>query len=780
MIHKGKNVPCEGCRERKKKCSSGQPCERCKRLGIECQYLKPATPPDLNYVDMVNNHELKANVDKLEHLIKYMEEEMRQLQQSSHCNRASPTYSSLHPLIAKRELSSGSIPIESSDCSIWSVSTIDSPSTITTTTPPLHPTELTAVKKRKPQNQYYPQSTITTNWKLKLGPHGLCIETNILSYDDLMHQIQAFAFAKTLNEEPITPLFKQPSNSTHPTIPRYALNSPMRRAHFRAIKQCITLNEQHSVQEASSSSPSLSLTLSLKNEKNDVNASWNSDHDRGVPSSILHFKQQNSQHITLKLIDIFFSCQFYQNMCLHRNTFYSLFVDQDDPEASPVVCALTAAILTMHCHHILEIIPYSQQINAHSYFISRAKYLLSNVFDELTLEPYLTYLFMALYYIKLQRPRDAIRYFEQCIRIRHLLVDEYMPKKGYSDHTGEQELFKRSHKVLFMIARQVEFLHNRRGIIVRSMEHKRQTIPPLVNELKQYVKPEDCLPTSFPDEDARVSRVIKQDGCSDRIYHVLTKFLAFTRYSQDPVPLPMLVKTEAALNEYYFKDLPPEFRLALNIFEDNLSDEEFRRRLADDDNSDAASITLAIRYYQAVISIHEPFVPTLPPEYNLNSTAKDTPGTLPILSMDEDHSASEKHEEHERAMHTLRAFEICYRSSIILVRLLEYMIVTLDICTDSLMPCLLTAWDTHVRNACLGLTDPEKAQKHVPTQVVKVSREYVLRCVAIVRKGYHYNAADKGLWEHYQSVESELLNAMFVTRPYSAQYWDSLGPTNTR
>ncbi|KAI9493986.1 hypothetical protein BDB00DRAFT_820321 [Zychaea mexicana] len=772
------NIYVSGCRERKKKCSSGQPCERCNRLGIECHYLKPAAPPDINYVDLVNSQELEAHVDELENLLFDMEQEMQRLQQTPPLRDRMPVV--CRPTMTMRQYSD-ELPSMGSNCSSGSSSgsSVSSPGSVSSTTPSLKPAKLSIVKRRKQQHLFDQQQqqqqqqqqhlpTATSDWQLKIGKHGLCIETNILSYDDLLHQIQAFGISKMADEEFFLPMLKQPSSSTlnNSMLPRYVLNTPMRRAHFRAIKHCIALNEQEQKQPKAAGLP-------IRNKDGDDNSGH---------GGVLHFKQRKfTQQTILHLLDAFFRCQFYQNICLHRSTFYSLFVDRDDPESSPVVCAMAGAILTMRCHHVLEIIPYSQQIHIHTHCIARAKYLLSNIFDELSLEPYLTYLFMALYYINLQRPNDAVRYFEQSVRIRHLLAAEYMPKKDATGHTNEQELFKRSHKVLFQIAQRIDFFNNRRGIIVRSMEKTRQQSRSMVSELTRYVKRMDCSPVPLPDESAKIARAIKKDTYGVRLHSVLLPYLNLTRFSSDPIPLPMLIKTEAALNEYYFKDLPPEFRLSLSIFENNLSDAEFQRRLSNDDNCDSTSIALAIRYYQAVISIHEPFIPILPREYSLNNnkTIKDaTLGPISVLSTDEDSPSCGTYEEEERAIHSMRALEMCYRSAIILVRLFEYLIVTLDTCTDMLMPCLLSAWDVHVRNACLGLIDPEEAQKHVPIRVVKASREYVLRCVDIVRKGYHYNAADRAMWEHHQSIESELLKAMFATRPYTAQYWDPWAPTN--
>ncbi|KAI8137446.1 hypothetical protein BJV82DRAFT_635409 [Fennellomyces sp. T-0311] len=734
MTTKGKNVPCEGCRERKKKCSSGQPCERCKRLGIDCHYLKPAVPPDLNYVDMVNSHELEAHVDELEQLMIDMEEEMRLLQQSPPSqDRAVRT----RPSVSTRQsFTDDSVPGMSSNCSSSSGSTVSSPTSSTST---LTPAQLTIVRKRHPP---------AANWKLKIGKHGLCIETNILSYDDLLHQIQAFGFAT----DDCAPLLKQPSSMIMPTLHRYTLNSPLRRAHFQAVKSCIHVNEQRRLDDGEKKGNEAEL--------------------------VLHFKDSGRTELALKLLETFFSCQFYRSICLHRATFYSLFVDRTDPESSPAVCAIAAAILTMRCRHILAIVPYSQQINVHSYYIRRAKYMVAHVFDDLTLESYLTYLFIGLYYINLQQPTEATKYLEHCVRLRHLLADEYMPPQDSTTHSAEQELFKRSHSIMFFIAQKIEFYNNQRGIAVQSMRKTREQSRSMLKELFRYVDRRRSLPVTFPDEPTEVSRAISKERYGVRMHSILHPYLNTTRFSNDPIPLPLLVKTEAALNDFYRKDLPREFRLSLSIFESNLTDDEFRRRLSKEDNCDANSLFLAVRYYQALISIHEPFIPTLPPEYGLNNSRKDSQGVLSELSTNEDSTVAEKYEEKERAMHTLRALEICYRSAVVLVRLFEYVINDLDACTDLLMPCLLSAWDIHVRNACLGLVDPEEAQKHVPIRVVKASREYVLRCVDIVRKGYHYNAADRAMWEHHQSIESELLQAMFATRPYTAQYWDPWAPSN--
>ncbi|TPX56445.1 hypothetical protein CcCBS67573_g09346 [Chytriomyces confervae] len=43
----GRPVPCEGCREWRRKCTLGTPCQRCSDRGIQCVYLPPGTAPSL-------------------------------------------------------------------------------------------------------------------------------------------------------------------------------------------------------------------------------------------------------------------------------------------------------------------------------------------------------------------------------------------------------------------------------------------------------------------------------------------------------------------------------------------------------------------------------------------------------------------------------------------------------------------------------------------------------------------------------------------------------------
>ncbi|KAJ8653259.1 hypothetical protein O0I10_011107 [Lichtheimia ornata] len=705
MSPKGKNVPCEGCRERKKKCSSGQPCERCKRLGIECHYLKPAAPPDLEYVDLVNSHELEANVDELERLMTDMEGELLRVQQHG--------------------FDTANIMNGSSDDSIPPAMTTDSPfSSASTPTSDgvASPPELSVIRSRQ---QPTTEKTFSPNWKVTLGKYGFSIETDIRSYDDLLQQVQLFSTTISI------PLLKQPSSTDPQLIPRYTLPTLLRRAHYQASKRCMLLSEDQS--------PSPSSIIINNDLVNAIN-----------------------YNLATHLLEAYFSCQFYRTIILHRNTFYSLFVTNKDLYSSSVVSSFCAAILTLRCRHVQSTIPYEQQRQLQNLYYSRAHDLIEQSFDEPTLDTFMTYLFMAYYHSNLTRPKEARQYLDFGLRIRELIDDRYMSPDC---DNNERELYKRLHVLISIIARKIEFLNNQRGIPLKV----KRPIRVMNVEVCKRIRSARYQATPLPGESFHVERAIMKDKFGAGINKILGPYLNHTRLSQDPVPLSLLVKTESALNQYCFKDIPTTYRLSLNIFENDISDSEFRHRLNNDKSTDPSTVTLAIRYYQALITIHEPFLPTLPPEFRTNAfdTEEVTPSIIEPPTLEAD----------KRDRFTMRALEVCYRSAVIITRLFEYLVLQESICCETLMPLLLSAWDIHVRNACLGFADPEKAQKHVPIRVVKASRDYVMRCICVLRKGYCYNAADRAMWEHHQNMENELLQALFATRPYTAEYWDPWSST---
>ncbi|KAF7723159.1 hypothetical protein EC973_002294 [Apophysomyces ossiformis] len=660
MAKKAKTIPCEGCRERKKKCSSGLPCERCQRLGIECYYAKPTTPPELDYVDIVSSTELQAEVDELEQSLILMEKQIQSIQS-------------------------------------------------------LQPTGSREPKRITFGNNARTESMV--GWQLTVMANGMRIETNILSYVDLLNHIQKLS----------PTLVKQPSSPTLPTVlERRFPWSAMRKGIFQATLRCIG-------QIAHQEFPTL----------------------HGPPKTTT----------TLALLDTYFSCQFYQQLIFHQPTFYKSFVSRADPESSAAVCALCAALLAMRCRHVLSIIPYDQQVRTGEYYFNRARMLVSLAFDEPTLETLCAYLLMAQYKVKLLRTDEAKLYLDIAVRMKHLLTNEYMAP----DHdAGEREMFKRIHWGLWDVSTFIDYTNNRRGVPVKSMKHERDKAPLI--DLNKNIVIQDYLPIPLPDESEDVARALLREKYSKQLVICMRPYLCKVRFGEEKfLPLSMLTSTEEALNRNYHSILPASFRLPSDVLEDGLTDEEFQRRLRNYKYCDTSSVILGIKYHQALLSLHEPFLPAMPERQGARKAG------LSILEIDENEDPVLSTPEEAVSAYALRAQEICYRCAVIIIRLMEYQVSNLHMC-QIILPCLMSACDIHMRNACLGLSDPEEMNAFLTAKIVRSSRNYLIRAFNILRKGYLYNVAERGLWEHYQGVETQLLNAVTKVQPATVHYWEPMKP----
>ncbi|KAG0183438.1 hypothetical protein DFQ29_004382 [Apophysomyces sp. BC1021] len=555
-------------------------------------------------------------------------------------------------------------------------------------------------------------------WQVTFMEHGLRIETNISSYIDLLNHIQQ-----------LTPtLVKQPSSPTLPTVlERRFPWSAMRKGIFQATLRCIG----HIAQQEF---PML----------------------EGPPNPAT----------ALALLDAYFSCQFYQEITFHQPTFYRLFVSKADPESSAAVCALCAAVLVMRCRHVLSLIPYEQLVRTGEYYFNRARMLVSRTFDEPDLETLCAYLLMAQYKVKLLRTDEAKLYLDMAIRMKYLLTDQYMSL----DHEdkGEREMFKRLHWGLWDVATFIDYTNNRRGVPVKSMKQKRNNTPAI--DLNKNIDVKDYMPTPLPDEPAGVARAILRERFSKELVGCMRPYLCKVRFGDDNfVPLSMLTATEESLNRYYYRLLPSTFRLPPSVLEDGITDGEFQRRLKNYKYCDTSSVILAIKYHQALLSLHEPFLPAMPERQGAKRAG------LSILEIDETEDPVPSTPGEAVTVHALRAQEICYRCAVLIIRLMEYQVSKLHMC-QIILPCLMSACDVHMRNACLGIPDPKEMNAFLTAEIVRSSRDYLIRAFNVLRKGYLYNVAERGLWEHYQGVETQLLNAVIATRPTTVQYWEPMKP----
>lgn len=538
---------------------------------------------------------------------------------------------------------------------------------------------------------------VTKNWKFELRKDGgFSIHTDILSHTSLLDHIKQFSKQRPF----IFPLIKQPTLATLSAgggyLLRHTLSSALRKENIKAILRSI---------EKKKKQPPLLLT---------------------APSNAFEKKD------VLQIIDCYFDCCYLNRVIFHKKTFYHLFVPRHSKaqisKPSPVVYALAAAVLTMRCKHILSIIPYDQQMPLAEYYFDKAHHALK--FDEPTIETMIIYLQLAVFKANTMQPDEAKIYLELGLRTRHLLSetvyareppyytliqqqphsDEPPTKKIprsrlYNKYLGEYENFHRLLAGFQDCARFLQFVHQQRGVPLHRPSDPR-------TRLFQHIMKEQYHPHPLPDETKNVVRaVLKENHIYTITAHMKSFFPRVRHGSSDIVPLSLIMDTEEKLTKAYHH-LPQDFQLNPAIFEDGLSDAVFRARLVADGRCDAHSVSIALKYYHALLSVHEPFLPLM--------------------------------DEQEVSVYGLRAQTICYHTAIKMIRLLEYQCTAQDVCAIA-RPMLLAAWDIMRRNACL-----EVKPEYMSTQEIKLAREYTVRCAEILRMGHMYNAAER-------EIESQLL-----------------------
>ncbi|KAI8640100.1 hypothetical protein BD408DRAFT_434537 [Parasitella parasitica] len=797
---KGKTIPCEGCRERKKKCTAGQPCQRCERLGIQCYYLKPAIPR-VECIEFVNNQELEMHVEVLEDILKSMERELYLLK--------SP--------FRVKQITSSSRSNSDVDSS-FSDQGFDS--------------NYNRFKNNKNNTAFTSSALIgnTSSWQLKLRKDGsITIDTDISSYANLLKHIEALG-----NPIDAIPITKQPTLASLSAgggyLRRKVLFTVVRKGNFRAILGSIQNEKRKQIISASTMTPPQTLMLEFG--------------DKDSTPSVVYEKK----NLALQLVNTYFSCRFLHRVVFHQKTFYEMFIDgRTDLEASPAACALSAAVLTMHCKHVMAFVPYDQQLALGEYYFDKARYAVSLQFDEPSMETMITYLFMALYKSNLLRPQDANMYLEVAIRIRQILVETVYknpspsliqsttnnynnnsattkpdsnrdspantsPKrpsrsKAMSRYRREYETFKRLHAGFQDCVQFIQFVNNQRGVPVKSADLSKNK-PSMLNQentsfkrLFQSICVETYDPTPMPDESRQTVRAIMKEHYVGQIARVVGPYFRRVRWQEsDMVPLSFLMKTEEDLNETYHKKIPLDFRLDASIFEDGISDTEFKKRLLDDGRCDIVSVTIATRFYQSLIALHEPFLPTirqsrrgpnslltlLQPDnvedYELKQqkkhkrrTDRDPLGTTACSSEEEGEETEEDDNSTVLSVHALRAQYVCYKCAIIVVRLSEFQCTVLQACTIS-TPSLFCAWDILLRNSCLGMNEDDLAvsgvNNYLSAKDIELAREYAVRCIEVLRKGYLFNGAEREVFDHYEKIESQLLTALCKSASPTAKYWE--------
>ncbi|KAI8983834.1 hypothetical protein BDB01DRAFT_722370, partial [Pilobolus umbonatus] len=541
-------------------------------------------------------------------------------------------------------------------------------------------------------------------WKLSVEENGvLRIHTDILTYTALSDHLKTLSDSlHSLTSEPrLIP--------TQIYLQRHELCSLLRRGMYRVCKKSILSIDQRSGED--------------RPNKTEIST---------------HYSHRCKQQIALKLVDIYFNCQIHHQLLFHQSTFYDLYVhpQRRTDDLSPAVYGLAAVVLTMNCNHISTLILPEDKQGLAGYFFGLTKQLITLQFDKPSLELLICYTHMARYNANVLRMKEARFYLDIALRIRHILSEtDYrmvFPEDPSSRPSGEIETFKRLHSGLLNIMDFIEYTNNRRGVPVRKTKQKSSTedtqllTPSFIKEFRSMTR--RYPPTYLPNEPWIVNRLIIRNQYKNKMADIVGPYFRQVRFSNEEViPLTFLITVENKLNTTYHDQIPQDFQLSPTIFEKGLSETEFERRMSEDSRCDLISASLAASYYQYLLSIYEPFLPI-------------------ILS---------------RTLSPQLAQEMCTHYAVVVVRLLNYQCKVLNSCALPIA-MLLSAWDIHLRNSCLGMTLEEIKNDHqlsayLGVEEVNMARKYAVLCMDILKKGIVFNSAESEIYEYYRMIEHQLL-----------------------
>ncbi|GAB5589837.1 hypothetical protein Unana1_04737 [Umbelopsis nana] len=627
----------------------------------------------------------------------------------------------------------------------------------------------------------YEPSSPEKEWTLALTKNGLRIETNIKSVQDLMHQVQYMAAQMNRVKNPALyshPLTMEPNNTLLIKFGKKAWVKILE-GNRKALHRCVVFMQDQAL-------PDVNRIQML------------------IPDV--------STNMTLRLLQVYFSCQHLKQLSVHRKTFNKMFFQQNDIRAP--VYALCAAIVTMRCKHVLQAVPYESQLVYGEYYFNLARDMYSEQFDDLSIEAYCTLAFMAMYKVNLMRPSEAENYLSLAKRIGQALLPNYSqisadPIEGLElrnfSLSGEAEMFKRlmatCNHLTFMLFL-LKHPPRHKGEPHKEFNYK---LPHKVkhNHAERYmtihggVHPRSLLLSYIVDESASELRYIQQSRYVALLREVVHSVMSnVASHARLPKSTSFMIATcsvfEQNMRNWYHRTLPKELQVALPLFDDSVSDATLIEAVAVDRNRDSVPLSLLISFYHEYVVVMKKVLPRLPQyddsHYNLTFFKDELDPENKYRHLHERHNDPEKRERRrkklravinelglnctERELHDFyhtqfdipQQFQIdaqdkCTRAANLTVRLLEQLTNSSFSCQFHL-PSLMCTWDMHLRNSRLGHAKVDQPDGVVDPNVTRQARQNLVRCLSIMRRGYLYNTAERELWRHYQLMEQELLREL--------------------
>lgn len=305
-----------------------------------------------------------------------------------------------------------------------------------------------------------------------------------------------------------------------------------------------------------------------------------------VPSNVVDISA-----LMRRLIFEYTHCQQYMHLSLHCPTFMRLFVECDRRDLSPAALAACAVICMMPCRHIVQIIDYEQCADYATYFAERAKEELSERFDEISLDVYLGYTFLALFKVHASDIDECNRYSDFAERMRHLLEPMYQDK---NQDPGEVALLHRASNVvmkvrtlagMMMISQQKQKGYKDADADLYSSVYKR------IHERHFDL---EIVEGDSPEEQRYIRAFQMMRVLRDEAHRVVHSFQSSNLMNFIGVFGHQL---EMVMRLWYKETLEPDFRLSAPLFDDTIPENVFMDMLEKDCQTSLVPILTTMRIY---------------------------------------------------------------------------------------------------------------------------------------------------------------------------------------
>ncbi|KAI9005499.1 hypothetical protein CLU79DRAFT_781419 [Phycomyces nitens] len=383
-----------------------------------------------------------------------------------------------------------------------------------------------------------------TPWTLTVTKGRFEISTFIKTHKDLQNQIQNIA--STIQYQYLIPSTWNSHTTPSPVVP------VLRKMVYKRYNKSFMIN--------------MTPSILLLTQRSDSSRESNTE---------INITLTTVEDTTRQLLYIYTQCQHLQHFCIHIPTFISM-VSTTKTTDCLLINALCAMICSLRCKHILLVVPMEDLCSYGEYYFAKARDLLSDKFDQISLETLAAYCFLSFYKHKSSQLEDANRYCSIARRLSNLLESEFSASSDEDETKGQRIMYSRLCRFLEHITSLIEasYYTFKKAKHVSMESHKRygtkgytQSIPRTMVTIK--------LETTEGDTPEELRAIRMHNTVED-----LQKEIMFSLNITQTYNLPHFIeffghRVEASIRKWYSKTLPAEDRLSMPLFDSYIRDEVY-------------------------------------------------------------------------------------------------------------------------------------------------------------------------------------------------------------